>query len=202
MTRSATNPLAARERALEEAFFRRVDTELLDNLRTRLARDQELERLAADTGIHDQDVLQELLDLNFTPQNLLALWLVPLTQVAWADGRVERAEREAVLAALLKHGYTADSPAWHLLQSWLDHEPCDAVLTAWQDYARATVESAGDKRLILLRHELRNRAREVAQAAGGVFGFRSVSQSESMVLDQIDKALTPHRQGVTSCHTA
>jgi hypothetical protein len=184
-----SNPLAARERALEEAFFRTVDAKLLDNLRRRLTTTQELERLAADTGIHDEEVLKELLDLGFTPQNLLALWLVPLTQVAWADGQVQPAEREAVLKALCKHGYSEDSPAWHLLESWLNHKPCAEVLKAWKDYARGTVESAGEKRLMLLRQELHNRAREVAEAAGGVFGVHSVSKAEQMVLQQIDEAL-------------
>lgn len=191
MPGTSTNPLAARERSLEAAFFRKVDVKILDDMRSRMAKDQAIERLASDTGIHDQDVLQELLDLDFTPQNLLALWLVPLTQVAWADGKVDRAEREAVLKALRKHGYSEDSPAWHLLESWLDHKPCDEVLTAWKDYAKATVETAGQKRLILLRNELRNRTREVANAAGGVFGLGSVSDAEESVLQQIEDALRP-----------
>lgn len=189
MSGTSANPLADRERSLETAFFRKVDMKLLEDMKSRMAKDQALDRLASDTGIHDQDVLQELLDLEFTPQNLLALWLVPLTQVAWADGKVDRAEREAVLKALRKHGYSEDSPAWHLLSSWLDHKPCDEVLTAWKDYARATVETAGRKRLILLRNEIRNRAREVAQAAGGVFGLGSVSNAEESVLQQIEEAL-------------
>lgn len=189
MARSKSNPLAAREVALEEAFFRKVDAKLLDDLRSRLATDQELERLTKDTGIHDQEVLKELLDLGFTPQNLLALWLVPLTQIAWADGQVQQAERVAVLQALGKHGYSEDSPAWRLLESWLDHKPCDDVLKAWKDYARALVDSAGEKHLTLLRHELHNRAQEVAKAAGGVFGFHSVSKAEEMILKQIDEAL-------------
>lgn len=189
MARSTSNPLAARELALEEVFFRKVDAKLLDDLRSRLTADQELERLAKDTGIHDQEVLKELLNLGFTPQNLLALWLVPLTQVAWADGQVQQAERVAVLQALSKHGYSEDSPAWRLLESWLDHQPCDDVLKAWKDYARAIVESTDEKRLSLLRHELHNRAQEVARAAGGVFGFHSVSKSEEMILKQIDEAL-------------
>lgn len=185
------NPLADRERSLEAAFFRKVDAKLLEDMRSRMAKDQDLERLAADTGIHDQDVLQELIDLDFTPQNLLALWLVPLTQVAWADGRVDQAERQAVLNALCERGYSGDSPAWQLLESWLDHQPCDEVLTAWKDYARAVVESAGEKRLLLLRRELRSRAREVAEAAGGVFHIHPVSKAEEVVLMEIDDALNP-----------
>lgn len=186
---TTSNPLADRERSLEAAFFHKVDAKLLEDLRIRLARDQDLEGLAADTGIHDHEVLKELIDQGFTPRNLLALWLVPLTQVAWADGRVDDAERQAVLHALSKHGYSSDSPAWSLLESWLDHKPSEEVLTAWRDYARAVVESAGERRLIPLRRELLNRAREVAEAAGGVFHIHPVSKAEKIVLDEINEAL-------------
>lgn len=53
-----TNPLADRERSLQAAFFRKVDAKLLEDMRSRMAKDQDIERLAADTGIHDQDVLK------------------------------------------------------------------------------------------------------------------------------------------------
>ncbi len=191
MISSDANPLAARERSLEEAFFRKVDAKLLDQLRDRLTTEQELKQLAADTGIHDQQVLQELLDLGITPQTLLALWLVPLTQVAWADGTVQYDERVSVLEALRQHGYREDSPAWQLLESWLDHEPSDDVIATWKDYARSVVEVTGHERLVLLRRELRHRAGEVARAAGGVFGFHPVSRAEELVLEQIDDALRP-----------
>ncbi|NQV25281.1 MAG: hypothetical protein HQ518_13035 [Rhodopirellula sp.] len=191
MSNTSKSPLADLERSLEAAFFRKVDFELLEKLRLRMANDQALERLAADTGIHNQQVLQELLDLNFTPHNLLALWLVPLTQVAWADGRVMPAEREAVLNSLRKHGYAEDSPAWRLLESWLDYKPCDEVLTAWKNYAQAVVQTAGQEKLLPLRSELLDRAREVAEAAGGVFGFGSVSKTEETILHQIEDALRP-----------
>lgn len=187
---TTTKPLADRERALEEAFFRKVDADLLDKLRMRLQEEKNIERLAADTGIHDHDVLKELLDLGINPENLLALWLVPLTQVAWADGHVEYEERQAVLEALHKHGYSENSPAWHLLESWLSREPSEDVKAAWLDYAHALVAEAGEKRVILLKHELLNRAGEVARAAGGVFGIHPVSAAETKVLDEIREAMT------------
>lgn len=189
--RTTSNPLADRERSLENAFFHNVDARLLHEIRARMARDQDLNRLAVDTGIHDQKVLSELIDLNLNPENLLALWLVPLTQVAWADGRVEQAEREAVLAALAQHGYSSDSPAWQLLDSWLDHRPDEKVLTAWKNYAQAVVETVGEERLIALRDALRKRAREVAEAAGGVFCIHPVSRAEEIVLNEIDDVLQP-----------
>lgn len=189
MSTRTAKPLADRERALENAFFHKVDDQLLQNLKERMARDREVEQLAADTGIHDQDVLQELLDLGFTPQNLLALWLVPLAQVAWADGHVEREERQAVLGALEQRGYAADSPVWQMFEPWLEHEPSEEVLKAWRDYARALVETAGERRLIVLRSELCCRAREVAEAAGGVFGFGKISRDEESVLATLNEAL-------------
>lgn len=86
--------------------------------------------------------------------------------------------------AFRKHGNDA-SPAWLLLNSWLDHEPCEEVQHAWRGYARGIAESAGNKRLILLQNELLNRAQEVAEATGGVFGIGA----EERVLQQIDEAL-------------
>lgn len=190
MTADTRRPLADRERALEEVFFRKVDARLLDQLRGRLQNEKNIERLAADTGIHNQDVLQELIDLGITPENLLALWMVPLTQVAWADGRVERAERQAVLKALEKHGYSDSSPAWYLLEAWLDHEPSDEVTSVWRDYAAAVVREVGHKRVIVLKADLLNRAIEVARSAGGVFGIHTVSTAERHVFDEIDAALS------------
>jgi len=189
MGSQGANPLSERERALENAFFRKVDDQLLQDLKTRMAQDRELEQLATDTGIHDRQVLQELMELGFTPHNLLALWLVPLAQVAWADGHVDPSERQAVRDALQTQGYTQDTPVARMLEAWLEHQPSEDVLNAWKDYAAALARSAGEKQLTALRNQLRSRAREVAESAGGVFGFGRVSKDEQSVLARLDEAL-------------
>ena len=188
MNYGTKKPLAERERALENAFFARVDADLLKKMRNQLSEEKDLEKLAADTGVHNHEVLKELLELEITPETLMALWLVPLVQVAWADGHVSREERNAVLDALGKHGYSAETPAWHLLESWLEHAPSGDVVMAWRDYARELIDSSSEKRRALLHFELLKRAREVAQAAGGVLGMGRVSKAEQAVIEQIEKA--------------
>ncbi|MHC4875068.1 MAG: hypothetical protein ACYTGL_01135 [Planctomycetota bacterium] len=175
-----------REKALEDAFFHKVDAELLSKLRSQMRAGQELAELAAASGIRDQQLLQELIDLGITAENLLVLWLVPLTQVAWADGSIDGNERKAVEEAMAEQGFAADSPAWKLLESWLDHPPSENVLEAWREYAVTLIQHTNPDQRVQLKHELLGRARDVARAAGGVFNLGSVSKAEEAVLRQIE----------------
>lgn len=177
---------AHRERALEDAFFHKVDVELLKQLRSQMHSGQDVETLAEKSGIRDPDLLQTLLDLGITAENLLVLWLVPLTQVAWADGSIDLNERKAVEAAVAEQGFAADGPAWRLLESWLDHPPSEDVLEAWREYAVALLQHTNPDQRVQLKHELLNRARDVAQAAGGALNLGGVSRAEEAVLRQIE----------------
>ncbi len=177
---------ARREKALEDAFFHKVDAELLASLRSQMRTGQDLAELAAASGIRDRQLLQELIDLGITAENLLVLWLVPLTQVAWADGSVDLKERQAVEAAMTDAGFAADSPAWKLLESWLDHPPAEDVLEAWREYAATLIHHTNPDQRVRLQLELMGRARDVARAAGGVLNLGDVSKAEEAVLRQIE----------------
>lgn len=184
---------ASREKALEDAFFHRVDAELLASLRSQMHAGQDLDELAAASGIRDRQLLQELIDLGITAENLLVLWLVPLTQVAWADGSVDLKERQAVEEAMADAGFQSDSPAWKLLESWLNHPPSEDVLEAWREYATALIHRTNPDHRVPLEHELLGRARDVARAAGGVLNMGGVSRAEEAVLRQIEDVIArPH----------
>lgn len=177
---------ASREKALEDAFFHKVDAELLASLRSQMHASEDLDELAAASGIRDRQLLQELIDLGITAENLLVLWLVPLTQVAWADGSVDLKERQAAEAAMAEQGFAANSPAWKLLESWLDHPPSEDVLEAWREYATSLIQHTNPGQRVQLEHELLGRARDVARAAGGVLNMGGVSRAEEAVLRQIE----------------
>ncbi|MBI1314798.1 hypothetical protein GC176_26180 [bacterium] len=179
-----------RERALEDAFFHKVDAELLAQIRAELHGDDDLEKLAEKTGIRDQKLLQELLEMGLTAENLLVLWLIPLTQVAWADGEIDGNERRAIEAALCEQGFAAESAAARLMSSWLDHRPSEAALEAWREYAVTVLRNADEQRRVQLKHELLARARDVARAAGGFMNLGDVSRAEEAVLREIETALT------------
>jgi hypothetical protein len=42
-------------------------------------------------------------------------WHNPLVEVAWADGKLDRSERDAILAAAVAEGIAKGSPAYEIL---------------------------------------------------------------------------------------
>ena len=111
-----------RRRALEEEFFRQQEQALLNQLRTAQTRESSQEALAVATGVRDRAVLDKLSTLGITSDTLLALELVPLVAIAWADGALDDKERSAIVANLGAAGIVADSPAGQLVQNWLSSQ--------------------------------------------------------------------------------
>ena len=93
------NPLDQREKGLEEAFFRKHNRDLLEKLRRKTDEASRREQLISLSGISDQSLLDKLVAAGLDAGSLAALGLVPLLQVAWADGKVQPQEREALLEA-------------------------------------------------------------------------------------------------------
>ena len=84
-----------RERALEDSFFFQKDKELLGKLKQVSERNTEKSELKQASGISDDAVLEDLLDAGINAKTAASLSLVPLVLVAWADGVIQRQEREA-----------------------------------------------------------------------------------------------------------
>ena len=90
--------LAKRGRALEDDYFRKKDLELIEKIRQTAAVEQVRNDLGRKIGLDDRELLQELQDLGFTIDTVVLLPLVPILQVAWAEGGITTAERELILA--------------------------------------------------------------------------------------------------------
>lgn len=177
--------------ALEEIFFRKEDEKLLQKMRAESERCSQREALSKACGIHEVAVLDTLVSLGIDAEMAAAFGLVPLIEIAWAEGHVEPRERTAVLSAATAVGIESGSPALELLGSWLDHRPEPGVLAAWEAYARALVTSLDAGSLQQLRSEVLGHARTVAEAAGGFLGLgNKVSKKEEAVLARIERALT------------
>ena len=186
--------LRERGKSLEDAFFRREDQKLLARLqelrKTELNRDE----LAKATGITKPEVLDRLLTLGIQTQTLAALSIVPLIEVAWADGQLDPKERQAVLGHAGDAGIAKGSPAYGLLEAWLQHRPSQQLLDAWRDLVRAIREQIGPEEAARLKAEIVERARRVARASGGVLGLGSkVSGAEAAILAHLERPFeTPH----------
>lgn len=181
--------LGKRRRALEESFFQKRNAELLQNLKESLIHDEEKTKLAAICGFQDQVVLEELMAQGIGCQSAAAISLVPMIHVAWADDNLESKEREAILTAAEQMGLKKESPAYKLLEGWLEDQPDEELYTAWCDYVSAITQTQDGPSKNAFKNAVLGRARDVAQAAGGILGLgEKVSASEEAVLKKLEQA--------------
>ena len=179
--------LGDRRKALEESFFRKENEKLRARLATQKAEREAREELARESGISDEAVLDRLVKLGLSPETLAALSLVPLIEVAWANGKLDEKEREAVLSGAAASGVKDGSAAHHLLEGWLLQKPSPALRETWDGYIRALVSSLPVTAREALKHDLLDRARAVAEAAGGVLGLGSISKEEAAALERLER---------------
>jgi hypothetical protein len=181
--------LGDRRKALEEEFFAKHNQQLLRQLRETTAPKARKEALAAASGITDAAVLEQLAALDLSSETLAALSLVPLIEVAWADGRLDTKEQSALLAAAEQVGISKGSASHQLLEEWLGERPPPELLAAWKAYVAtlSTALSVQDKEA--LKRDLLGRARSVAEAAGGFLGLgKRISSAEQAVLTELEQA--------------
>ena len=178
--------LSDRRKALEEQFFQKQGEALVERLRTEREGAERKQALASASGIHDDAVLEAIVAADIGTDTLAALGVFPLVAVAWADGRVERREREAVMRAAAAAGLDPGDAAYALLEGWLDQRPDAALRDAWRDFVAALPSDVRAR----LAPELLARARAVAEAAGGFLGLgNKISGEEERVLGELARSL-------------
>lgn len=174
---------------LEEAFFAEENARLLERLRAESQQEERREMLRKVVQIQDEAFLDRLLTLGIGPETALALRLIPLVCVAWADGHMDDREREAVMQAAGKQGLTAEEMARQMLKDWLDHRPEAQLLTLWKEYVQKLWPRFTDDEQLEMRRNLLNAAEEVAAAAGGILGLAKISAAEREVIEDLNKTL-------------
>jgi hypothetical protein len=174
---------------LEERFFAEVDHELVKRLRGQMETAETAHAIMDVTGINDEHLAEEMAELSVTVDTLSAFRLAPLVAVAWADDRVEENERYVILRAAEKSGIKENDPSFQLLKAWTTKRPSHELLDAWCEYAQALSKSLADSHRETLRKEVLSQVKAVAEAAGGLLGFGSISPSEHAVIERIEKAL-------------
>jgi hypothetical protein len=173
---------------MEDSFFIQQDKALIEKQKTlrRMARTRE--ELAAVSGITNDAVLQKLAELGVRPETLAPLSVIPLIEVAWADGSVSKNEEASVLAGVRMLGIGEESAGYGLLKHWLAQKPPRSMLEAWVQYVRGIGERMTAQEKEKFRHEVLSKARRVAGASGGVLGVGAVSPEERSVLDEMERA--------------
>lgn len=179
-----------RRQALEEQFFKQHDEELVRKLKEGVAHATAREEVRHLTGITNEQVLNTLADLRVGGgAAVLVMSLYPLVEVAWADGKVEAAERKVVLDLASSLGLQRDTAGFAFLEQWLDERPALTWHALWEDYVRALVALMKPADKELLKATVLGRARVVAEATGGFLGLGwRVSHAEEQALSRLELA--------------
>lgn len=180
-----------RRRALEEAFFAKQGQDWLRQQREAGETKVRTGALAAASGITDVTLLERLVGLGLNNNSMVALSLVPLVVVAWADGSLDERERAALLSAAAEAGVERQGESYQWLSKWLAEQPPPQLLDTWTDYIRATSGTLAPDAREALKSDLLGRARRVAEAAGGFLGIgRKISAAEEAVLERLTRAFS------------
>jgi tellurite resistance protein len=189
-----------RGRSLEEEYFRKKNRELIEKMQLQERSEQALRDMGAQVGSDDPETLRELQKLGFTPETVALLPLVPVVQVAWADGNVATAERDAIRTLARTRGITDGSAAFHQLDAWLADRPAPEVFSGATRLIRAILDApAAEERRPgvpvdreqkhLSADELVAYCESIANASGGLFGVRRISPEERAILTSIASQL-------------
>jgi hypothetical protein len=185
----SNDALHERGEALEELFYRNRDAQLLERIKTELQVEEDRTALAHASGIKDDKTLSDLLAQGIRHQTLASVGLIPLVAVAWADGRMETREREAVLKAARETGLSDDDSSMEILRSWLDKRPGHELLAAWKEYIGELKKTLAPAAFDQVHHSVVGRARIVAESAGGFMGIvNTVAPNERAIIKELHEA--------------
>jgi hypothetical protein len=134
-------------------------------------------------GVTDAGVIHELAELGFTPETVKLLPLIPVLEMAWAEGGVTPPERKMVIDVARARGIEKESAADHQLVEWLDRRPEESVFRRAGRLINALFASGG--RIDLTPDDLLKYCEAIADASGGMFGIRRVSADERATLARI-----------------
>ncbi len=137
----------------------------------------------------DASLTRSLEQLGLDRQNWRAVSLLPLIEVAWADGRIQPAERKLLVAAAARHGIQPGSP---FLARWLSKRPSKAAFLKARILLVHLWRRAHEENLppLTTLEELLDLCVEVAESAGGVFGVLfPIEPAERDVITQIAQSL-------------
>jgi hypothetical protein len=178
-----------RGRALEEEYFHRKERELIARMREKAAAEAAQQQLGQHTGVADPQILAELHELGYTSDTISLLHVVPLVQMAWAEGHVSQRERDLIIEAARARGIESGSAADTQLAGWLAARPSEALFTATLRAIAAMLAARPDAEREAGHKDLLSYLTSIASASGGVLGFGAVSDQERAVLERVTREL-------------
>ncbi|RAL20558.1 hypothetical protein DL240_16100 [Lujinxingia litoralis] len=168
----------------EEKYIKQQEAAKLQELRREkqleAIRQQEREAIAASLNT-DEEVAAEAMALGFDAETARVLPLLPLIQMAWADGTISNAETAKVQELADRFGIAEGTPAANFLTMLLEEEPTDHF------FSRANVVIAhmiDEDPEGTMGEDMIKWSKAVAEASGGFFGLTNpIAKEEGALLD-------------------
>jgi hypothetical protein len=179
-----------RKKGQEEDYFRKKERELIEKMRRRREAETERQQMAEALGVGDDEVLRDLQEMGYTRELVPLLHLVPLVQVAWAEGNVSQRERELILQAARSHGVEPGSLPDQKLDEWLDQRPSGEFFERTLRVLGALLQALPPEQREASRKNLISYSTNVAAASGGILGLgNKISNEERALLESITAEL-------------
>lgn len=186
-----SNIFKSREAAFEARYFHGKDAELVGRLRKVFEAEVDREGIRQATGITDDALLDRLIELNLSGEVMSAFQLLPIVEVAWADGEPDAMTRDAVLQAAHSQGVEKGSKAYEMLEYRLKEGPRPEARKVWRLYAATLKKTLTTEQLATFRKDLLDLCSRVAEASGGILNIvLKTSANEKAVIAAVEKALT------------
>lgn len=178
----------------EEEYFKKEEARLRLGLKKEIVKSEaEISRhlaIAERVGSGSAEIGEALEDLGFSVDDAAVLPLVPLLEIAWADGKMQYQEASLILDTARKRGLSAASAAYTTLKRLTDTRPSDAFFhTCNQIFGELLREKDGPDADIT-RHSTVELMTRVAEASGGFFGLtNAIDEEERKVMAQLVQEL-------------
>ncbi len=175
-------PAAARGKT---RYFYQKDRELIEKMRKAAANEKARSEMAGRIRINEPGLISDLQELGFTPETVRVLPLMPIVQLAWAEGGVSPAERTLLVSLARNRGIDEGSPADQLLADWMARAPSPEIFSNAMRLIRAMLANAAPGPDMISADDIIRYCELIAEASGGIFGIGKVSAEERATLAQI-----------------
>jgi hypothetical protein len=128
----------------------------------------------------------------------MLLPLVPLVQVAWADGELTWREGERIRELAHVRGLGEGTPAFDLLETWLNHRPSDEFFLKTLCVIRNLLSALHLDELQTVKQDLISCCTYIARGSGAILGLGDeIGGAEQKLLADIANALEQGHQEAT-----
>jgi tellurite resistance protein len=177
----------------EELYFAQHEQDLRAEKRHQMAmaaRDiEEQRKIAQSAGTDNVEVAARIKALGFDGDSARVFDLLPLVHVAWADGKIQRGERAAILKVLASRGVERDSEAFRTMESLLEEKPSDAFMRESLSVLREVTGGLGERASSIV-----DLCIQVAASAGGFLGLKlgqKIGDEEKKQIETVLHSLGP-----------